>query len=101
MRELSRRGLVVLAALLVCVSGCTDPCLAVCEEARGCPEADIEVDCDTACSEELEKAIEDAPDCEDLLEAYYSCEATQVDVCLPIAELCATERAAANDCFAG
>ncbi len=101
MRRFPRGGLLVLVALVVgFASGCTDPCLAVCEEVRGCPDADLEVDCDTGCAEELEDALKDAPECEELLEAYYSCEATQVDLCVPIEELCATERAEAKGCLA-
>lgn len=89
------RAFGLLAALSGFV-GCTDPCLAVCEEARGCPDGDPEIDCDAACSKELEEA----PDCEEALEDYYACEATQVDVCEPLVELCAAERSTAEACLA-
>lgn len=90
-----RASLIALVALVVSpLVACTDPCLAVCEEARGCPDADLDVDCDTACAEELEKA----PDCEEELDAYYACEATQVDVCEPLPELCTSEREAVVAC---
>ena len=76
--------------------GCADPGLAVCEELRGCPDADPEVDCEALCAD----AAEQAGSCEAELEAVQECEATQVDVCTPIVELCAAEATAIQACVA-
>jgi hypothetical protein len=91
----TRLGLMLLV-LHVGAMGCTDPCLAVCEEARGCPDADLSVDCDTSCSE----AEEASEGCEAELEALESCAASQVDVCAPIPELCSEEQSAYDACLA-
>ncbi len=95
MRSLVAKLIAVTALALGCVA-CTDPCLAVCEEARGCPDADPEVDCEELCAE----AAEQAGNCEAELEAVQDCEATQVDVCAPIVELCAAEATALQACVA-
>jgi hypothetical protein len=81
----------------VVVGGCADPCLAVCEEARGCPDADPAVDCDTACAETDEASA----GCEAELEALETCAASQVDVCEPVPELCSEQQAAYDACLAG
>lgn len=92
---MSRLGL-LLVVLHVGATGCADPCLAVCEEARGCPEADLSVDCDTSCAEK-DTASEG---CEVELEALESCAASQVDVCAPVPELCSEEQASYDACLA-
>ena len=88
------RFLIPVSALAFGSVGCADPCLAVCEEVRGCPDADTEVDCEELCAE----AAEQAGSCEAELEAVQECEATQVDVCAPIVELCAAEATALQAC---
>ncbi len=90
------RFLISVSALVFGSVGCADPCLAVCEEFRGCPDADPEVDCEALCAD----AAEQAGSCEAELEAVQECEATQVDVCTPIVELCAAEATALQACVA-
>jgi hypothetical protein len=86
----------LLVGLQFGVTGCADPCLATCEEARGCPDADLNVDCDSTCADREEASV----GCELELEALDSCGASQVDVCAPVPELCSEEQAAYDACLA-
>lgn len=69
------------ALLLACASllGCNDPCVDHCDAAKVCPEADTSVDCEVACKDELEAAIE--YDCDVQLQAKIDCEGKLTDVC--------------------
>lgn len=76
-----RVGMSVLASLLVLSSlfGCNDPCVDFCDAAKVCRDADTANDCEVACKDELEAAIEF--DCDVQLQAKIDCEATITDVC--------------------
>lgn len=74
------RAVVVWAVVVLStLAGCNDPCVDFCDAAKVCKEADTATDCEVACKDELEEAIEFA--CDIQLQAKIDCEATITDVC--------------------
>lgn len=70
---------VLFALFGLAVAACDDPCVDYCDARKVCKDADTAQDCEVACKDELEGAIED--NCEHQLQAQIDCEATITDVC--------------------
>jgi len=86
-----------LAWTLLGAAGCGDPCVAYCNDAKECPDADVSVNCEDLCA--TQKANGEAQNClaeyDDLIE----CQTSLDDVCTP-GDQCTDKQTAYDDCVA-
>jgi hypothetical protein len=71
----------LLCAHVVATSGCGNPCVALCEDSKECPEADVSANCEQLCEEEKESV--QSLDCLAQYEDAIDCTASWDDVCAP------------------
>lgn len=71
--------LILLIALPL--AGCGNPCVAVCEDSKACPEANVSANCDQLCESDKERA--QGLDCLSQYEDSIDCQASFDDVCAP------------------
>ncbi|NUP07536.1 MAG: hypothetical protein HOW73_15920 [Polyangiaceae bacterium] len=87
-------ALSIIAASLA-FGGCGNPCVALCEDSKECPEADVSTNCEQAC--ETAKEGVQSLDCFSQYEDMIDCQAGFDDVCAPDTS-CDELVATFNDC---
>ncbi len=95
MRTLSPRLFIAAFALAVLSSGCTDPCVALCEDNKECPDADVSINCTDQC--EAKKTNIEGQNCLAEYEDLVDCQTGLDDVCTP-GDQCAEPQATFDTC---